>query len=621
MLENLPYEFMAGQTVTVSTASISKEHIVSALQITNVNIEADTISGTSYPYETIQVSVWDENRVEREVWADQNGNWIADFGTSQGDNELRAYDIVAGDMGNAAIRDFDDDMTFVVWENQRYAFHVNPRSDAIWGNQWPENEQLFITIGYDLESPAYTNVIYTDNNGSWWHDDIPLNIQIGMDIRVEISGGDTKEHTVQNLGWFPVVDADADTISGTASTGSLVIVAIDGQENGYRNVTTDGIGNWIADFSTGSNTFDIVEGTQGTAMIEDADSDATLIPWRSESVSNTLNLGWIQLIQNGGSSNFYEFGVEMRGNDILAARIGTPTNTWYDLAIEDWWGHEWSFDTPRATQQALEEDFPAGNYLVEITRTGGITTNTFDASQVEWPVPIPTLNTPAYQEQSVAIPDAWASWTEPQDTSFDFVMIELEDNMAYDLETNFPPSSTHTFLMTNLTADTQYELSLGFVNVLEAETNSFLFSAFCSRFVESPFMTASAPFERMGSVPDWWSDFGVLSTNAPATNDYAAANAGQLKHMATQARDAMASSIGLNSPAGAEINNMVNSFSNATNYAAVNIGQAKHVTKPFYDRLGETGRGYQYPWEGASTTNDYAIINIGQLKNLFNFDL
>ena len=45
--------------------------------------------------------------------------------------------------------------------------------------------------------------------------------------------------------------------------------------------------------------------------------------------------------------------------------------------------------------------------------------------------------------------------------------------------------------------------------------------------------------------PEWWSSGQVIATNAVTTNDYAAANQGQLKWIAWQAYLAMSNSYGL----------------------------------------------------------------------------
>lgn len=108
--------------------------------------------------------------------------------------------------------------------------------------------------------------------------------------------------------------------------------------------------------------------------------------------------------------------------------------------------------------------------------------------------------------------------------------------------------------------------------------------------------------------PNWWALRGVLVTNAQTvTNDWAAVNVGQVKHIAGMAWDELEA---LPGGAGFNLN-----FANSNNYAAVNIGQVKNLATNFYARLF-----MDYPWIGATNTNDAAIANIGQVKQLFSFD-
>lgn len=108
--------------------------------------------------------------------------------------------------------------------------------------------------------------------------------------------------------------------------------------------------------------------------------------------------------------------------------------------------------------------------------------------------------------------------------------------------------------------------------------------------------------------PQWWSDRGVLTTNA--ANDYAALNLGQLKYLAYQTWLEME-----RLPGGA---GFAPAFTNAANdFAAVTVGQLKATLQPFCDRLGLSGH---YPWPGSPASDDYAVANIGQAKFLFRFN-
>jgi hypothetical protein len=152
--------------------------------------------------------------------------------------------------------------------------------------------------------------------------------------------------------------------------------------------------------------------------------------------------------------------------------------------------------------------------------------------------------------------------------------------------------------------------------------------------------------------PSWWSanETRVLEATGFAQN-YAPANLGQLKHVATQAKRYLDLTLINVGGAGASINNLVASFEprqgqgytppqiaalKAANYAPINLGQLKAVAKPFYDRLIEIRystkgnlitRGYpsnwafNYPWNpNTPISANYAVANLGQLKMTFSFE-
>jgi len=121
------------------------------------------------------------------------------------------------------------------------------------------------------------------------------------------------------------------------------------------------------------------------------------------------------------------------------------------------------------------------------------------------------------------------------------------------------------------------------------------------------------------AIPPWWVDRGVVDTNE-ASADYAPVILGQLKWFMTNAYDELEENIP--GGAGSELWEYVRNFSNANNYCTVNIGQVKQAAKLVYDRLIEVSYTTNYPWSNVSTDDcDWAIANIGQLKQVFDFDL
>jgi alpha-tubulin suppressor-like RCC1 family protein len=131
------------------------------------------------------------------------------------------------------------------------------------------------------------------------------------------------------------------------------------------------------------------------------------------------------------------------------------------------------------------------------------------------------------------------------------------------------------------------------------------------------------PFLVIGAAPNWWSQRGVLNPNA-SPDDYAWANQGQLKNIATAAVAEFDEH--LPGGAGDTLHSLVNGWNQPNaqrnDFAPVNLGQLKNAVRSFYDRLIAIGYADTYPWTGApNPPDDFAIANIGQVKNLFSFDL
>ena len=126
------------------------------------------------------------------------------------------------------------------------------------------------------------------------------------------------------------------------------------------------------------------------------------------------------------------------------------------------------------------------------------------------------------------------------------------------------------------------------------------------------------------SAPGWWLSKGVIEAGA-IENDYAAANAGQLKWISWCAYEAMTEHESWD-PAGTEeiaVSNMVYGFAETDNYPVVNQGQVKWVAEPFYDWMLHVGIAGGYPWTEGTIADDvdFAPSNIGQLKEVFSFPL
>lgn len=124
--------------------------------------------------------------------------------------------------------------------------------------------------------------------------------------------------------------------------------------------------------------------------------------------------------------------------------------------------------------------------------------------------------------------------------------------------------------------------------------------------------------------PDWWAARGVLDVQQ-VQDQNAAVNVGQLKAMAAKAMDEMDAK--LPGGAGPAIHALVKDWrDNKLQHdqsAALNVGQLKAVAKIYYDRLVEVGArpsNAGYPWPVNPLVSDnYALVNAGQVKNVFSF--
>lgn len=130
----------------------------------------------------------------------------------------------------------------------------------------------------------------------------------------------------------------------------------------------------------------------------------------------------------------------------------------------------------------------------------------------------------------------------------------------------------------------------------------------------------------LAATPAWWTDRQVLDSNA-AKNDYGPANQGQLKNIATKAYAELQARLSASiwsTPEGQALDALISSWDPAQddNYVPINQGQLKAVAKKFYDVLIQAGYTSAYPWT-ATTTDDanYAPATVGQVKNLFAFDI
>ena len=268
-------EVERGQTVIAAGGDIKKVHIVRDLNVTAIDSEEDTVSGTAAAGNNVKVRVFDTvldygDMPLRTVVAGSDGKWTADFSEAEGtDLSGDAFDIVEGVTGEARITDLTGDATMLYWHYQEAAFEVYVEEDAVFGFGWASGANITITVGddeYELTS---------DDHGFF-----NAEVEVSVDDSVEVTDGITaKEHVVTAL---QVTDADRDTglITGTADPETTVFIELLEPAEGYgppvlietTDVESDEDGNWAVDLEqsiAGNVTIYVFQ--------EDDDGDRTVI--------------------------------------------------------------------------------------------------------------------------------------------------------------------------------------------------------------------------------------------------------------------------------------------------------------------------------------------------------
>ncbi len=284
--------------MTVTQGTATKTHVVTAVAVTGVDPDADTVSGTAAPGSDVEVRIYsdEQDRAEpkRAVTANGSGAWTVDFSEpvdTGNPDEDRTWDLVPGSQGGAQQFDNDGDSTQADWNVPNPTFSVGPDGDAVWGREWAPDDSVHVAID-DLDADALPDFEFdatTDEWGEFNSVDIGYDIKVGYNVTVT-QGTVTKAHVVTAVA-VTGVDPDADTVSGTAAPGSDVEVRVYSDEQDRaepkRAVTANGSGAWTVDFSepvdTGNpdedRTWDLVPGSQGGAQQFDNDGDSTQADW------------------------------------------------------------------------------------------------------------------------------------------------------------------------------------------------------------------------------------------------------------------------------------------------------------------------------------------------------
>ena len=270
------FDLQRGQVVTVSDGTTTKTHTVANLFVNNVNVTADTVSGGADAGTT--VDVWVHGNGNLTAIANGSGNWTADFSGMT--------DLTYLSDGGSRQSDDDGDSTGVWWASPR--FQVAPNDDWVQSQRpWKPGATITLTIE-DGGTVVYSDSQTADADGNFnfelWN---VFDLERGQVVTVS-DGTTTKTHTVTNL-YVDGVNITDDTISGRAGAGTTVDIWVHG--NGNLNVTADGSGNWIADF-TGMT--DLTYANDGGSGQYDDDGDGTGVWWSSPRIEVSPEDDWVQ---------------------------------------------------------------------------------------------------------------------------------------------------------------------------------------------------------------------------------------------------------------------------------------------------------------------------------------
>lgn len=143
-----------------------------------------------------------------------------------------------------------------------------------------------------------------------------------------------------------------------------------------------------------------------------------------------------------------------------------------------------------------------------------------------------------------------------------------------------------------------------------------------------------APVASAQNLSWWRSGYWKGSTtwyarSLTVVDDYAAANVGQLKNIAHAAAARMDIVFSSRGGKGEEIAQLIGSWTppspQTDDFAALTAGEAKAVAIKFYNRLEAINawpaNAQPWPLAPVAATDDFAVINVGQLKSLFSFDI
>jgi hypothetical protein len=279
-----------GATIVITDGVTAKTLVVN-LNITNMSMVNDTISGTSYANTQVAVYAWNNNRYySRYIQSNGSGQWSANFhipGVPPSDTET--VDLTANSGGWTSVTDTDGDSIWLWW-NIPYPttfLTVYLGNEEVFTTGWAAGASVQVTvddrsngIGVDYSSSQVSS-------GDSLYFFPPTGLLKSGTVVTASDGVTTRETTVVGVK-ATSFDLAANSISGTADANLTFNFESYSPSNIQRQFTSDSSGKWSLTFDT--TELDLEPGAYGWITKWDDDGDSTVRYWHVPNPKMTASI-------------------------------------------------------------------------------------------------------------------------------------------------------------------------------------------------------------------------------------------------------------------------------------------------------------------------------------------
>jgi hypothetical protein len=302
------FDFQPGQVLAVSGNGLTKTYTIQNPKVTNIDVNADTLSGSGTPGERMHVCAnLSDQCFDRWTTIDKNGDWVVNFKfPSDSSDSPGSFTLQSTSNGSAVESDATGDQTWANdWGLSNLSIDAHPQHDwlYVYASGWDKGVDLTLSIADAQGNPLgnYTAPIgdnpYDPNLPRADFSQNGFDFKPGQVLTVSWNGF-TTTYTIQNPK-VTKIDVIADTISGTGTPGDQVHLCanLNYQCKEERWGIINKNGNWVVSFAAPTNpsdtpgSFDLQPGSNGWADEIDANWNQT---WADDWVIPSPNHGSVQ---------------------------------------------------------------------------------------------------------------------------------------------------------------------------------------------------------------------------------------------------------------------------------------------------------------------------------------